>query len=130
MKPILCSCFAGEADEPFADCAIGELTGEWQTHYVEKSGECGAIPDEMTSTDPSSPPRAGCSVQKSTVSTDKCQLDRSFTCPTADGLGIGAWIVAFRQVAETRLEGTGTAQINHSTLGACRSTYEITMTKL
>jgi len=127
----VCSCTVVDGDdEPFADCGIGTLSGSWRIQYAESGGECGAIPDETGVEAPTASPGAGCSVQSSTISEDNCELDRSFTCPTADGLGIGAWIVALRQVSDTRLEGTGTLQVNHSTLGACRSTYDITITKL
>jgi hypothetical protein len=117
---------AEEKDE--LTCALGELTGTWRIQYQEVNGDCGAIPDETSVFDPGT--GSGCTRDTRTISADKCRLDTSFSCPTADRLGTSAWGLVVRQTSETRLDGTGTVQVSHSTLGTCRSTYTITVTRL
>jgi hypothetical protein len=129
---MLASCGGGSsggapAPAPFT-CAIGELTGAWLVHYVETNGNCGPLNDEtvLAGVPQTS---SGCTVQSQQISTDKCTLDIQATCPTTDGLGTQTWVDALHQVSSTKLTGTGTVQVNHPTLGICRSTYNITITQ-
>ncbi len=111
-------------------CAVGKLAGTWRFHYVETSGSCGPIDDETGVFEPGTPSAPGCKINSQVISSDKCSVDTNFTCPTADGQATQAWTLALEQVAEDRLTGTGTVQLtNHPTLGSCRSTYTITVTR-
>jgi hypothetical protein len=125
---IAASCSSSDSSEQFKNCAIGSLSGTWRTHYADSDGNCGTIPDETTAF--GAPPPAGCVVHSSAISADKCRMDLDSTCPLADGKGTQRWTLVLRQVAANRLEGTGTAQVNHPTLGTCRGTYSVTMSKL
>jgi hypothetical protein len=113
-------------DEPFTDCALGELTGAWRIHYAETDGNCGSIQDATVMADTES----GCTVESQQVSADKCRKDSTVTCPTVDGLGTTTQVSVFQQVAADRIEGTTTIQLVHSTLGNCRSTYDVTVARL
>jgi hypothetical protein len=126
---ITAGCGAAD-DEPFTDCAIGELTGTWRIHYDETDGNCGPMPDETGIFDPSSEMPAECSVQAKAISADKCRADLSWTCPTTDGKGTQKWVMVVRQRAATKLTGTATVQLDHSSLGSCRSSYAVTATQL
>jgi hypothetical protein len=118
-----------DKDEDFT-CALGELTGTWRWHYDETDGNCGAIADETAIFQPGAAPPPGCQIDTQIVSSDKCRLDSAFTCPTADDMGVQGWTLVLHHVAADRLGGTGTAQLNHPTIGTCRSTYNITVTRL
>jgi hypothetical protein len=112
-------------DEPFT-CALGNLTGTWRVHYVETDGNCGPVPDATVMMDSES----GCTVESQQVSADKCRKDSTVTCPTTDGLGTTTNVTVLTQVAADRIEGTTTVQLDHWTLGSCRSTYDVTVTRL
>lgn len=120
----------GAEDDKFTDCHIGELTGTWRTHYTETDGNCGPISDETGIFDPNAPLPAGCTSQGSSVSANKCRGDIAVTCPTTDNNGTQAWVIVVTQTGPGSLKGTGTVQLNHATLGNCRSTYSMTLTKL
>jgi hypothetical protein len=123
-----CGCSsAGDQEDSFT-CTIGSLTGTWRTHYEETNGNCGPIPDETNVFKPG-PPDPACTVRTDKVSADRCRYDSDWTCPTTDKNGTQQWTVVMRQTAAGRLEGTGTVQLNHAT-GTCRSTYNMTVTKL
>jgi hypothetical protein len=116
-------------DENF-DCAVGKLSDTWSFHYDETSGTCGPISDETGVFEPGTPSAPGCKIASQMVASDKCKVDTTFTCPTADGQAVQNWTLTLNQVGEDRLTGTGTVQVNHPTLGNCRSTYSITVTRL
>jgi hypothetical protein len=107
----------------------GSLTGTWRTHYTQTDGNCGAIPDETNMMGSSSMP-PGCTLAARNVSADNCHLSIDFTCPTSDNLGTQHWVVAYSQVSATEILATGTVQVSHATLGTCRSTYNVDITKL
>lgn len=119
----------GAAAPPQFECAIGQLTGTWRAQYVETNGTCGPIADE-TFIAGVPDPSGQCTVTTSQVSSDRCRIDIAFNCPTTDGQGTVAWVVVLRQTSQTQLSGTGTVQVNHAVLGTCRSTYDITVTRL
>jgi hypothetical protein len=112
------------SEEPFT-CALGELTGTWRAHYVETNGNCGSIPDATVMANSES----DCTVESQQVSADKCRKDSTVTCPTTDGLGTSSQVSVMTQVAADRIEGTTTVQIVHLT-GTCRSTYDLTVSRL
>jgi len=51
-------------------------------------------------------------------------------CATADDLGLQKWTWGLTQTAADQLEGSGTALVDHTTDGNCRSTYDLTITRL
>jgi hypothetical protein len=120
----------GDDDESFRDCGLGQLRGTWRIRYTETDGNCGPISDETAVFDPDAPLPAGCTRQAQSVSADKCRMDLAWTCPTTDGAGKQAWVMVMLQRSHTRLEGTATVQLDHPSLGSCRSTYSLAITKL
>lgn len=126
---LACGSSDGSGEEPYT-CAIGELVGTWRWHYDETDGTCGQIPDETGIFDPNAEPAPGCTIASSSVSDDKCRSDTAFTCPTTDNLGDQSWVMVVHHSGAGLLTGTATVQINHSTLGTCRSTYDVTVTEL
>ena len=117
--------------DDFSDCNLGSITGTWRTHYDETNGNCGAIPDETNiSTSTTMPSDSACTVTTNVLSDDKCHLDRQFECPTTDGLGTQSWTSAITQTAAGRIEGSATVQLQHPSIGTCRSTYNVTITQL
>jgi len=121
---------SGEDDEAFTDCAIGELTGTWRTRYTETDGTCGPISDETTVFDPNSEPSPGCTVTANNISADKCRAEFAFTCPTTDNQGTQSWTQVIDQTGSGTLEGTATVQLNHPSIVGCRSTYDLTISRL
>src|SRR5216684_2038592 len=121
------AAIAGCGGSDHFTCAIGSLTGTWRVHYDQTNGNCGPINDETVIA--GSPAPANCTIMTNQVSADHCRVDSAFTCPTADSRGSQAWVVTFTQTSNTQLAGSGTVQVNHPTLGTCRSTYNLTMTK-
>jgi hypothetical protein len=120
----LISCGGGHVN-----CQIGSLTGTWRLVYSQVDGNCGPIPSETVQAGTVGA-ASSCVIQNQTISPDHCRIDSTFTCPTTDGQGTQAWTTVFHQDSDTSLSGTGTVQVNHPTLGTCRSTYNLTMTKL
>jgi len=118
----LASCGGGSHD-----CAIGSLTGTWRLTYAQTDGNCGPISAETVQA--GTPGSPSCSIASRQISPDKCRLDTSFTCPTTDNRGTQSWVAVLHQDSSTQLSGTGTVQVNHPA-GTCRSTYNLTMTKL
>lgn len=122
----LTACGGGD-DEPLA-CNLGDLTGTWRVTYAQKDGNCGPLPAETVSL--ASPSAAGCVEHSSSISSDRCRVEADETCPTGDGRGSQRWTVVLTQVEAARLTGSATVQGQHSTLGSCRSTYDITASRL
>jgi hypothetical protein len=123
---LLSGCGGGSSS---FQCSIGSLTGTWRLHYDQTNGTCGTIADE-TFIIGALGSGAGCTSQAQTISSDHCRLDTAFTCPTTDSLGTQAWVISLTQNSPTQLGGSGTVQVNHPTLGTCRSTYNLTVTKI
>jgi len=119
---------ASEPTEAFT-CGIGELTGTWHVHYEQADGNCGDIADETVILGADGQAAGACTVYASEISPDKCRLDRDFTCPTVDGAGAQHWVGTLRQTGSDRLEGPFTVQLDHRTVGTCRSTYNVLWTK-
>jgi hypothetical protein len=126
----LAGCGGDDNPAPFSDCHIGELSGTWRTHYAETNGNCGAIADETGIFNPNAPPPAGVTIDAKQISSDKCRGDLAFTIATTDGQGSQSWVMVIHQTSATELQGTATLQLNHPTLGNCRSTYDVTVTQL
>jgi hypothetical protein len=124
------ACGASDEEDSFTDCALGELTGTWRFRYAETDGNCGPLPDETAVFDPSAPLPAGCTRHSTAVAANKCRMDLAWECPTTDRAGTQAWVLVVHQKSHTKLEGTATVQVVHPTLGTCRSTYALTITKL
>lgn len=112
--------------DPGFTCSIDSLSGTWRVHYVENDGACGPISDETVLI---STFGAGCTVHSRVVSSDRCRIDYSLMCPTVDNQGTSNWVVSLQQTSATHLVGSGTVQVVHP-VGVCRSTYDITATKL
>lgn len=128
------SSSSGAAAPPPASftCNIGNLSGAWRAHYVETNGTCGSISDETVIAG-SPAPSSNCTVQTAQVSSDRCKAEWAFTCPTTDGQGTVSWVVVLDQVSDSELKGSGTVQATDPALpppDTCRSTYDITVTKL
>lgn len=113
-------------DEPFKDCALGELTGTWRVTYDETNGSCGRLSDETVVLKPGEASSA-CKYDSQAISADKCRIDLDFTCPLAPQ-GSQRWIGALRHVAADRIEGSMTLQGTDGRL-VCRSTYDVTWTR-
>jgi hypothetical protein len=122
------AALAGCGGSDHVTCAIGSLTGTWRLQYQETNGTCGPIPDETVIA--GAPTGPACTTITQQISSDHCRIDTAFNCPTTDSLGTQAWTVTLTQTANTQLTGSGTVQVNHPTLGTCRSTYSLTMTKV
>lgn len=118
----------GGSDAPFADCDIGGLTGTWRFHYDETNGNCGAIADETVALSSSAP--SSCTTNSSSVSGDKCELQDDFTCPLTSGTGSQRWVEVIDQASATEMDGTATVQLVDDAGDTCRSTYNVTVTKL
>lgn len=125
-----CSSGPDDAEEPFTDCAIGELTGAWRFRYAETDGNCGALADETVILEPDGDPPDGCDLESVEISDDQCRMDQAFSCPLNDGQGEQSWVLVLKQMASEHLEGSGTLQASHPILGSCRSTYDITASRL
>lgn len=123
------SLSCGSEDERF-DCALGELTGTWRAQYAETNGSCGPIENETWILDPGAELPSGCEVLHQAISDDRCRADMAWICPTVDNLGTQEWVTVLEHVRPTRIAGTGTVQLVHPSVGACRSTYAITLDAL
>lgn len=116
-------------DATFA-CAFGELSGTWRVHYEETNGNCGTIADETVVLGAAPDPAAGsCTRAADVISQDKCRADEDFTCPTGDNRGTQHWIGTLHHTAADRVSGSLTVQVNHPSLGVCRSTYDVIWTR-
>lgn len=115
----------GDDGGSFDDCAIGQLTGVWTLVYTEVDGDCGPIPTESGVMTPGETEET-CTYAHEYISPDRCRAELDFTCPLLDGSGgTQRWVMAFDQVDHDLLEGIGTLEANHPTLGYCRSTYNL-----
>jgi hypothetical protein len=118
-------------DDGFTDCNLGFITGKWQIHYTATNGNCGPRSDEtVIYTGGPGASSAGCSITTSLTTDDQCRIRSTSACPTTDDLGMEEWTSVLTQTAADQVEGRGTVQVNHTTLGNCRSTYDITITRL
>jgi hypothetical protein len=125
---LLTAAACGSSDDDNFTCVLGELTGTWRVHYDETNGSCGPLEDETGIFGLEVPP--GCDVQSRSISDDKCGADMAWACPTTDDLGTQQWVMVVEHTKQDRLSGTGTMQLVHPSLGTCRSTYAITITRL
>lgn len=126
----LAGCSSSTHGDGNFTCAFGELSGTWRVHYEETNGNCGAIADETvvlgTAPDPAA---ASCTRAADVISQDKCRADEDFTCPTADNRGTQHWIGTLHHTATDRVSGSLTVQVNHPSIGLCRSTYDVIWTR-
>lgn len=114
------------------ECRMGQLTGVWRIHYAEVNGDCGAIQDEQVAlgSEATAKDAAKCVMHTNVIAPDKCSVEQDFTCPTSDKAGESRMIGKMRQTGEGSASGTYTLRVDHKTLGTCRSTYDVTWTKL
>lgn len=119
--------------QPAVMCNLGSLTGTWRTQYERLDGNCGPIPDEVTVVQAPQAGDAGsgaCTYAAWLLSTDRCRVDADFTCPTNDGKGTQRWVGVYRQSSASKVGGTFSLQVVHSSIGTCRGTYNATITAL
>lgn len=103
------------------------MRGTWRLVYVETDGNCGPVNDEIFSAGSTSDSK--CTTHSSSTSVDGCRADSDFTCPTLDGAGAQRWTGYLEIDSQTQASGVFAAQVTHAS-GACRSTYDVTATKL
>lgn len=114
------------SDEPFTDCAMGELTGAWRVSYTERDGNCGPIQDANLVLTPGEVP-AECTVRTFDISPDKCEMTTDIECPT-DG-GTVRTVDLSRQIGPDEISGSVTVTVDLSS-GFCRSTYDTRVVRL
>lgn len=112
------------------DCSTYEPMGAWRMMYDETDGNCGSISDETAIFGGDSSPDPSCSYGETYESEDRCTVDMSWTCPTTDGYGTQSWTFHLELVSETEIVGSATVQVQHPSVGTCRSTYDIRIVKL
>jgi hypothetical protein len=125
MGLVLAGACGGDSD---VECKLGELTGAWRFHYVELDGSCGPISDETAVLGGAG--NGACVYYAEDTSADQCETTLDFECPTTDNDGSQRWVMVLEQVADDRIEGSATVQVEHAVYGACRSTYDVTVTAL
>jgi len=122
-----CSSFDGK----FTECNLGTVSGAWQVHYTETSGNCGPISDDtLIYTGGVSAIAAECSLTTTTSLDGQCRMLGSSECRTKDDLAMQEWTWALTQTSVDQAKGNGKVRADHTTLGNCQSTYEITIRRL
>lgn len=124
---LVAAVLAGGCGGSDFECAIGELTGSWRLHYEETDGTCGAIADETALFDPAGALPGNCVTNADNLSADRCEYDLDYTC--TEPTFTQRWVSHFEQIDEDFMRATATLTFTDAA-GSCRSTYDVTITKL
>lgn len=122
------SCGGGSSAPP-GPCAV--RTGSYRTSFVERSGNCGPVPEQV-SLQGSPSLAAGCG-SGSTLSADNCTLTLDLTCqnPTTGSALVEKGVIHW---SEDGAMGGGIVQsiISNAATRAieCESTYNVTYSRL
>jgi hypothetical protein len=120
----------GGSDDPAVSplqCSLDDLSGTWRLHFAETNGTCGAIPDTTVTSGVAD--TTACTVKKDVVSPDKCREEFDLVCPTDDLLGTVEFVGVLTQRSESVVSGSTTVTVTHPEV-TCRSTYDVSLTKL
>ena len=114
----LSGCGGDDCQEPY---------GLYSVNWLERSGNCGDIPNTTVSTE--SDPNSEC-VTKESKSEDSCSVSVDMTCPAGSLLMEGSGDVTW---AEDGLSADGTLSMTfYSSPGVvyCSGTYDVTYTQI
>lgn len=115
-------------------CDKTEWTGPYLTHLDETSGDCGPIPDKVTSlTNGTSPDQPGCVTDLERWWKDGCQVEGRTACTNTTTNQRAAGTGYTEQVGDDPAHLTATASITVTAMDTgvliCTSTYEGTLTR-
>jgi hypothetical protein len=95
-------------------------TGQYVFKMVQRSGNCGAMPETIVDLTPgASSPDSSCTY-KTTESDDKCEVQINNTCGAA-----GSTFVGTVHWDEDGNGGSGTMAINYKDAPACMGSYDL-----
>lgn len=134
MRPILfvallCCCSSSEPDEntPFTDCHLDDRVGTWRFSATEESGTCGPFPTQLIVVDDPLFLPENCTLDRGDwLSSNECELRRSFTCETENSCGPEVYVAITRQQSEDLV--TGTVSLSGpctDDLSVCSSVYAV-----
>ncbi len=117
-----------------ASCSPDQRVGTYMVSFVERSGSCGPVPDQLVSFNAADIGQ-NCELHSERYSEGSCKLERDITCQerVKDDLAWGGWsTVETRTTGVTkqvtadgsRIEGTATVSIDDGHK-PCTSTYDI-----
>jgi hypothetical protein len=118
----------GEGDEP-----CGPRTGFYRVSYTARSGDCGAIPEQIVNL-ADTQPNTSC-VYRTIPVPDACRSEIDITCTetTADGTTAMSTLIGVVSWAPGGGRGSGIVTIDvkaKSALDSCSGSYAVTYTKL
>jgi hypothetical protein len=103
------ACSGSEPEEErFTDCALDDRVGTWRFSATEEpGGTCGPIASQLVVIDDPLVVIDGCTLDRPDwLSSNECELRRSFTCDTGDVCGPEVYVSITRQQSEDRVTGT------------------------
>jgi hypothetical protein len=124
------ACGSSDAAKSSTDfaCQQSDRTGTYLAHYVERSGNCGPLPDTVLRLD-EAPMGMGTTICTDTVaprwSDRDCKLERSIHCEGTDGSVVdGTTITTQRDPDGDHITGLFTLTSTTASGATCTSTYE------
>jgi hypothetical protein len=110
-----------------SNCDFAKLTGTYQAHFDEKSGDCGPLPDINVLIDQGNPSEpVGCTVNDALKDEAACTADYDITCTSG---GVAAHEVAHFDIASDGSHFSGSETVTATGTTSCTSTYDVTYTK-
>ena len=116
-------------------CNRSDRTGTYLVEYIELSGTCGPLPDELAQfengrniSDGTTAPV--CTDQTRTWSDDECTIAADYTCTTADA--VFSWETTTEQLTSNGSELAGTGSVRRTELDGtvvCSGTYDVVATR-
>jgi hypothetical protein len=125
---------SGDSEDQVGPCA--QRSGTYRFNYTERSGTCGAIPEQIATIDaqPATPPPP-CISGEIRYSADNCEVTNiDVLCPE-DGIAPGATSTTNGKYTWAQDGSSGTGQLNlvikdSSSLVLCQSSYNVAATRL
>lgn len=126
------ACGSSDAPTPGVDftCHQSDRTGTYLSHFTERSGDCGPIPDVVGRID--GPLIGGTCTNPAPDrwSDGDCKLERTLHCVANDGSIIDGQGVTTQQTPDgSHITGVFTATIAQPGQPVCTSTYDLDQTR-
>lgn len=107
-------------------CLLPIDQGTWHAEYIELSGNCGEMPDEIIQFPKEESNE--CRITKQLLDQDECKLQRTVKCQY-DNVYL-EMVSSVEQIDEDLFNGTVSVYIKLYTGEACRSVYNTTIREL
>lgn len=123
------ACGGSEDGTPGGCNIFEDRNGTYLLRFSERSGNCGAIPDQLARLESDAPLQEGCILTADdTISDDGCTLERSYSC-LIDGTE-SDWVAVTTQEDSSAETITGTITVSFDDgLQSCTSTYSVLATR-